>query len=486
MFIKSLLFSFVLVTTQLSAQNCSPFIKYGLKKDTLSLLCPESMMGDLDQLYEKIRDVHPNPYQYCSKEELDSAFILAKTAVRTPKNILQFSLVVSNFLKTMKDSHTFFFLRDVLFLYGRKNPIIPFYVKRFDNKFYLSRIYHDQIPLGTEILKVNELSADSLYKLANSYCPLEAYTSSARSELCEVMFGNVFNVFNRDKSRYIEFTYVDFSGDTLVKDVKTTKLRKQYKKGNWYPAKDFEYTFFKNTGHLRIYSFEPKNDVKFRKRIDRFFKRVKDNTCTSVVIDLRENKGGYIVLLEHLLSHINSEGKTYDLRYNYKRSDLDRFETLSKLKKIDFIKKAKRVYPKGMISKEYDFYKSPKGTVKSILYKKELKNRNNFVYNDSCTLIINGLSMSASVLMASWFKETNRGEIIGSPCYGSQSGTNGNPASIFLKHSGLPVSISTLILHPENVNRDLTEDLKVDQKIQVSLEDIKSGNDPFVSYSIQD
>ena len=467
------------------AQDCSHFIKYGGKIDSLIPLCPESMLKDLKQLYHKIHDVHPNPNQYCSKEELDSAYIIAQNAVRTPKNLLQFSLVVSSFLKTMRDSHTFFNLRDVLFLYGRKNPVIPFYVKRFDNKFYLSRIYRNQIRRGSEILKIGKYTVDSLYKLANSLCPQEAYTASAESELCEVMFGNVFNVFNRDRSRYIEFTYIDVEGDTLVRNVQATKLRKQYKKGNWYPENDLQYGFENNIGYLRIYSFEPKNEIKFRKKIDRFFKAVKERSCVSVVIDLRENKGGYIVLLEHLLSHINSEGKTYDLRYNYKRSDLDRFETLSRLKKIDFIKKAKRVYPNGMISKEYDFYKSPKGTVKSILYRKKLKNRNNMTYTNKCTLVINGLSMSASVLMASWFKETHRGEVIGSPCYGSQSGTNGNPASIFLKHSGLPVSISTLILNPENVNKAQTGDIKMDQKIHVSLDDIKKENDPFRNYSIQ-
>ena len=94
--------------------------------------------------------------------------------------------------------------------------------------------------------------------------------------------------------------------------------------------------------------------------------------------------------------------------------------------------------------------------------------------------------MSASVLMASWFKETHRGKIIGTPCYGSQSGTNGNPATVFLKYSGLPVSISTLILRPENVQNGLTGDLKMDQKIQVSLKDIRSGNDPFEHYLIKE
>ena len=474
-----------MISIHVGAQDCLSFMKYTGKIDSLSLLCPDSMLEDLEQLYNKIHDVHPNPNQYCSKEEFEVAYTIAKNAVRTPKSTLQFSLVVSSFLKSMRDSHTFLNLRDILFLYGRKNPVIPFNVKRFDSKLYLSKIYHDQIPLGCEILKVGEFSVDSLYKLANLYSPQEAHTISARTELCEAIFGTVFNVFNSQRSRDIQFSYINFAGDTVVKNVKATKLRKQHKKGNWNSDKELEYGFENNIGYLRIYTFEPKNEMYFRKKIDRFFKSVKKESCSSVVIDLRENKGGYIILLEYLLSHINSEGKTYDLRYNYKRSELDRFETLSKLKKFDFIKKAKRVYPKGMISKEYDFYKSPKGTVKSILYKKELKNRKNLLYNDKCTLLINGLSMSASVLMASWFKETNRGEIIGSPCFGSQSGTNGNPASIFLEHSGLPVSISTLILSPENVTREQTGDLKVDQKIEVSLRDIKSGKDPF-NYLLKD
>ncbi|MDB4340494.1 hypothetical protein OAA13_02450, partial [Crocinitomicaceae bacterium] len=41
------------------------------------------------------------------------------------------------------------------------------------------------------------------------------------------------------------------------------------------------------------------------------------------------------------------------------KTRVNRFESLSRLKKIDFVKKAKRVYPRGMISKEYDFFLSP-------------------------------------------------------------------------------------------------------------------------------
>jgi hypothetical protein len=88
--------------------------------------------------------------------------------------------------------------------------------------------------------------------------------------------------------------------------------------------------------------------------------------------------------------------------------------------------------------------------------------------------------------MASWFKESQRGEIIGTPCFGSVSGTNGNPASVFLKHSGLPISISTLILRPENVQNQKTGDILMDKEIKLTLKDIKTGKDSFRSRFIKD
>jgi len=275
-------------------------------------------------------------------------------------------------------------------------------------------------------------------------------------------------------------------GDTLLTKVGRIRSKKLFKNENWYPSKELEYEFFNDIAYLRVYSFESKNEKKFKKTIDRFFSIVATRNIDSVIIDVRENRGGFILLLEHLLSYINVNEQTYDLNYSYKRSDLDRFESLSRLKKIDFIKKAKRVYPRGMISKEYDFYLSPKGTVKTILYQKKLANSSNYIFRGNCSLYINGLSMSASVLLASWFKENNRGEIIGTPCFGSLNATHGNPATIFLRNSGLPISISTLKLTPNNLMKSKWGDFHIDKKITLSLKDLELGVDPFTLDSIKD
>ena len=230
---------------------------------------------------------------------------------------------------------------------------------------------------------------------------------------------------------------------------------------------------------MGLKSFESRRERKYKRGINSFFKKVDRKGISKVILDVRGNRGGYVLLLEHVLSYINDKGETFDLNYLYKRSKLDRFETLSRFKKLDFVKKALRVYPKGMISKEYDFYKSPMGSMSSILYQKKLSNPLDITYTGECTLLTNGLSMSASVLLASWFKDHNRGQVIGTPCFGSMQGTHGNAARIVLENSRIPITISTLKL--SSIEQALIE-ITPTKKIQYSIKDLTMGRDPLIEY----
>lgn len=462
-----------------NAQYCDDYVQHKNILGASIFICPNSMQEDLSQLYETVLKTHPNPFIYCSKEQLDSAYMSAQNAVSFPKSVFDFSVVVSGFLKNIRDSHTFFNPRDLLVLSGKNYRIAPFYLTKIDSRFYVSKTYKNSLPAGVEVLKVGKMSVDSLFKLTSLFSPKEAYTESAVNEITSRMMGVVFNVRNFKYENEIQCKYVNKSGDTSFANLIRINSNKLLKDEDWYTKKSIEYEFLNDIAYLRIYSFESTNEKRFKKTIDRFFSLVENTTVSSVVIDIRENHGGFILLLEHLLSYINTDEQTFDLNYSYKRSDLDRFESLSKLKKIDFIKKAKRVYPRGMISKEYDFFNSPKGTVSTILYEKKLSNPRSYIYNGKCTLYINGLSMSASVLLASWFKETNRGKVIGTPCLGSLKATHGNPATIFLKHSGLPISVSTLKLTPNSMLKSSLGDIEMDKRITITLKQLENGIDPF-------
>jgi C-terminal processing protease CtpA/Prc len=93
----------------------------------------------------------------------------------------------------------------------------------------------------------------------------------------------------------------------------------------------------------------------------------------------------------------------------------------------------------------YRFYNLPYGSLDTLteLY----ATRDKFLdkkYLGKCYLAINGTSISASVDCASWFRQINRGVILGEPCMGPLTGTCGNPISFSLKNTGIEVLTSTM------------------------------------------
>ena len=69
--------------------------------------------------------------------------------------------------------------------------------------------------------------------------------------------------------------------------------------------------------------------------------------------------------------------------------------------------------------------------------------------------------------------------MIGTPCLGSLKATHGNPATIFLKHSGLPISVSTLKLTPNSMLKSSLGDIEMDKRITITLKQLENGIDPF-------
>ena len=453
-----------------------------LQQEKTSYLCDlllsEDMSSDLAQLKNSILRTHPSPFYNCSDSIFNAAYDQAIYLVTKSKTVLEFAQIINGFTRVLEDSHTALNPRELLRLGSKKRKISPFHLKEISEKFYLTKILDNAIPLGAEVLAVNKQSVNELYILTETLAPSEGPAKSARKELIEIMMGLVFNLFNESTAHQVEMTYVHF-GDTLTRIIPSIKVSQYFRRNSWDKKNDLEFRISDSLAYLGLKSFESRRERKYKRGINSFFKKVERKGISHVVIDVRGNRGGYVLLLEHVLSYINAQEKTFDLNYLYKRSKLDRFETLSRLKKIDFVKKAIRVYPQGMISKEYDFYKSPMGSMSAILYQKQLRNPFDLTYTGKCTLITDGLSMSASVLLASWFKDHNRGQLFGTPCFGSMQGTHGNTARIVLENSGIPITISTLKLSA--IEQELIEILP-DQKIQYNVDDLILGRDPFTEH----
>jgi hypothetical protein len=463
------------------AQTCTDFPNLSKAIAQQTKICPEAMVNDLVQLHESILDIHPSPFLYITDSTYYQNYKRALYAASSEKTVLEFAEIVADFVHGIKDSHTNFNPRDILLQANRKKPIVPFYLKEIEGKYYIEKVLFEALPLGCEILEINGKKPKELYLLSKRYCFLEGDAFSPQAEIASKMAGVVFNLYNSETE--VRFKYRSLAGDTLSKVCETIPVKKMMRLKNWYDTEELSYFFDKNNvAVLTVKSFEARNLAKYKKQIDLFFLEVELKKCKNIVIDLRDNRGGLILAQEYLISYLNKAKRNQQMNYLYKRSKYDRFSLLPFYQRWQFQKRARIVYPKGIISKEYDFFQSPLGTVKTILYDYLPKNQLNKVYDGECTLVINGFSMSASALFASWFRDNERGKIVGSPCMGPMSGTFGNSATIRLSNSQFPIMISTLKFTPTNYETIQHAPIQPDVLIQKKVSDIIQKSDPIFNY----
>jgi hypothetical protein len=102
-----------------------------------------------------------------------------------------------------------------------------------------------------------------------------------------------------------------------------------------------------------------------------------------------------------------------------------------------------------------------------------------YLWDGPTTLLIDGLSSSASVSFAGIFRQLNRGPVLGEACMGARSGTFADPIKYELPESGLMVSISSGIFSlDEEINMGLRP-VEPTRWVQWNVEDLRSGVDPI-------
>jgi hypothetical protein len=480
-------FAFILfIVLHAFGQNCQHSFNPKKELAAKTYLCPEVMQTDLDQLHKHILETHPNPTYYGNLNDFSNAYRLARTKIEQPLTVFEFIVVINTYLFALKDSHTGINPKQFLYSVNARRKVLPFFVENIDNKFYISEAYNSDFIIGAELLQIDSFEVNQLYNYALALSLSEGDAAAAKAEVASEYIGVVYNLLSMDLkgAKSAKVKMVKPQGDTIIKAITFNASWRYFLSGLLTPSSDeVSYTFDKNNnGILVVESFQPLSLGIYKKQIDAFFKEVDNRNCQAIFIDLRNNLGGLLRAEEYLFSYINTKKTSIKTNYLYKRSDYDRFAMLSPMQQIQFENRAKNVYPNGLISKEYDFYKLPKGATHTILYDYVPENNLNYTYKGTCKLILNGNSMSASVLFAAWFKHIERGEILGTPCMGGMGGTFGNPAVISLKNSKIEVMVATLKFTPFHIKERILSAIHPDVFIQATREDIIERRDPFLEY----
>ena len=419
----------------------------------------QEIVNDLDYLVETIEDVHPNLYDYITREEFYSKVSNLKNSLNGKVTEVEFYRSVSKLLALVKDGHTrtghgFYVQR----MRGLFLKIFPYKIKIHKGRIFIidNYNYKNRIPAGSEVLKINGLKPEQFIREVSEYCSYE--NNQFRNYLIarpkkiglwnsfkdyEIVYKNPQN----NKILTIHSSSGFISKLLMLKDMMTA---------------DYEFkTIDENIGYLVFNRFEKPD--KSNQFIKNTFAIIKKEGIENLIIDMRNNEGGHSIIGEELMQYIAKEPF----------SVMDGVEN-----KIS----------KELVSKKYKSWLESKkesiGTVEKYtdMKKKELKDIP-LRFNGNCHLLISGHTYSSGSGFASAFQCANIGKVIGSETGGLMV-TYGDVYRFKLPKTKCPIDVSwRKLYHPcgEENRRGVIPDFEIEN----SIEDEIKKRDRVLEYAIK-
>ena len=299
---KYRLIFFLLISLKIPvfSQGCLSYVPRQNIEVTSDLICPDLLLEDLQFLHERLLAAHPNLFLYTSPQLFDSAYSDAVLLCSKPQTLYSFTMIVSRFLTAIKDSHTSINCME-LFQYNRRQRYyFPITLKTIENKLYITKNYKDLLPVGAELIAFDNINLKQCVAESELLSPIEANATSAQKEVADILLGRILNIKSSSESHSI--TYVSDKNDTINIKVKSPKYKRINEDGEWPNVKkSVEFTIDKERATLSISTFFPIFEHGFKRQLDQAFSEIILRKPSELIIDLRSNSGGFILLISYVL-----------------------------------------------------------------------------------------------------------------------------------------------------------------------------------------
>lgn len=294
--------------------------------------------SDLKVLRDLLVENHGHLYEHITEKELNKAFDDASEAIEKDMQYNEFCELVGNIVSKIGDGHTSVSIPD--WYRGEINEsgtYIPLSIKKIDGK-YVSDFVYNEIPLGSEIVSVNDVAIAEVIEKLQAVAGNETDAEDGLSDyVIEMLFPQIYAAFYPGQVEHkIDFIGLDKQEQTvqLTSEVASLDELMTYKYSNYLKgqyaspreALKAEFLEDKNTAILRIYTFASNDSDYFVSYVDRFFKEVAQRGCENIIFDVRGNLGGDSELMNHVLSYVFQESK-----YSVKKIEMQVLPELNEL-----------------------------------------------------------------------------------------------------------------------------------------------------------
>ena len=442
----------------------------------------ETLMEDLAQLRKAIFDIHPNPYVYCSQNDVNKAWGNAEYAVKGGMTGSDFQRLVARTLRVFHDSHTSLSFQVAVGNYRANDGLaLNFSVWTADKEIVITRDRLDILPKGTIIERFNGISVKKLHNEISSYSIYEGNSITGFKRISDALFPSFIGLETEVKEDNI--LIVRLPGEVRSQEIHYPgyNAKQQKKLLKSIDPKIYKLKVLEEEGIavVKIGSFAYGSKGKYERFLKKSFKTIEKAGIEHVAIDLRNNTGGNSGRMERLLSYLNVEDVRVpdNLIARQSEASVERYDnTFSKWNRFllrTFAKKNEDAVNYTYLADQ------PIGSLDTIYFNDpELAPK--FQHTGSTYLFMNGLSGSASANFAGNFKKKQLGDILGETCLGPESGTWGNPVKYKLENTGVPVLIASIRFNNDRSFEYDPKPVAADIPVKATIESIASDIDLYL------
>lgn len=434
---------------------------------------------------------HAGLYTNISKNDLDKAFDQVEASLEKPMKPIEFFRTISPLLKLIGNGHTKF-VRPKNFMAAINSglPRFPFAIHRnLDTIYVLRNLSEDESILpGTIIKSINGRPAIDWFKEIADNLSRDVKNTSYPERIVEKDFSGLYACFVGTPSTF-DLQLINNKQEiklVTIQGLPSSKIsaNAQQRYPDWLKLKQaptrppLSFEVKDKIGVLTIRSFSipviKKAKQKYKRFFEEVFQQVESQNLQNLVIDIRDNGGGYPDVIIELYSYLAQKPYVQDFEAftTVKRLPFRKYYEYGFWENLDIIKSLR-------LKKEGDIYR-----VRNIKKKTfPLKPHN---YTGELYMLINPYSFSASSDFLGMLRDVQRGIFIGQAAGGNPTRTTSWIMPVLeLPHTKIKAIIPLVHMHAAERTDVYDHGIMPDYFVKNTIEEAIHNEDGVMKFALE-
>lgn len=440
----------------------------------------EQLLNDFQIFESSLRQNHPKLFLYTSKQKLDSFFIEAKKKIKGEMNPVEFYKILTPILPMIGNNHTNILppksFIEFISTEAKRFPFSLFYQN--DSLYVLEDASKEYtIKEENQITAINGMDVSSIIQTFLANISTDGYNKTQPLYRASRGFSRYYAYYFGLPETF-EVKYVDSSGNSQIAVIEAittdeiTKNRKARMAVRTNNRKEFKFEVIHDVGVLTISTFSISEPKLFKRFLSETFQEINTKDIGKLIIDLRDNMGGYPEASNQLLKYLLKEPVfPYKLEY----AITDKVHNQEYFEEDKYLKHFQR---QKLIEKEDKYF--VKGAIETTVEPSKDS------YDKELYVLMNANSSSTTGQLIGLIKSYTKASFIGEESGGNPVGIVANDIlTLILPNSKievkLPLIYSELNVAFENSGRGIVPD----KSFTPTIIDLLSEEDRVLSQTLE-